>query len=81
MAVSAATDGDEAAPSTGGSRSEIATGALAAALATAAAAAALLASPRYFFTDDYTTQFVPVFREIARLVGQGHFPLITDRIW
>jgi len=56
-------------------------GVLAAAVAVAAAAAALFVSPRYFFTDDYTTQFVPVFREVARLLGQGHFPLITDRIW
>ena len=56
-------------------------GVLAAAVAVAAAAAALIVSPRYFFTDDYTTQFVPVFREVARLLGQGHFPLITDRIW
>ncbi len=56
-------------------------GFLAAAIAVAAAAVALIASPRFFFTDDYTTQFIPVFREIARLLAQGQFPLITDRVW
>ncbi|HEY2480572.1 MAG TPA: hypothetical protein VGI30_00050, partial [Caulobacteraceae bacterium] len=79
--VSVATEVEKEARPAGALRNEIVTGALAAALATLAAAAALLVSPRYFFTDDYTTQFIPVFREIARLVGQGHFPLITDRIW
>ena len=56
-------------------------GILAAVLATAVAATALLASRRYFLTDDFATYFVPGFREIARLIGEGRFPLLTDRIW
>jgi hypothetical protein len=24
---------------------------------------------------------MPDFREIARLLGQGHFPLVSDRLW
>ena len=39
------------------------------------------ASRRFFLTDDYATYFMPGFSEIARLLGQGHFPLLTDRIW
>ncbi len=62
-------------------RHELALGALAAVLAVAIAATGLLASRRFFLIDDYATQFIPVFREIARLLGQGHYPLLTDRIW
>ncbi len=60
---------------------ELALGVLAALLAVAVAATALVASRRFFLIDDYATQFIPVFREIARLLGQGHYPLLTDRIW
>jgi hypothetical protein len=56
-------------------------GVLAAALAVAVAATALLATRRYFLTDDFATYFVPGFREVARLIGEGRFPLLTDRIW
>ena len=82
MQVSVGPSDTEAAAGGGrGARIDWALGALAAALAAAAAAVALIASPRFFFTDDYTTQFIPVFREIARLLAQGQFPLITDRVW
>jgi hypothetical protein len=53
----------------------------AAAVAVAVAATALLASRRYFLTDDFATYFVPGFREVARLIADGRFPLLTDRIW
>ena len=39
------------------------------------------ATQRYFLTDDFATYFVPGFREVARLIGEGQFPLLTDRIW
>ncbi|HEY8068962.1 MAG TPA: hypothetical protein VIF38_08715 [Burkholderiales bacterium] len=54
---------------------------LAAALSTAIASTALLATPRFFFTDDYVTYFLPGFREIGRMLARGEFPLLTDRIW
>lgn len=81
MEVSVAPGGADTLLPAIGARTDWALGALAAVLAMAAAAAALLVSPRYFFTDDYATQFTPAFREIARLLAQGHFPLITDRVW
>ena len=81
MQPSAALDGEQTAQAHRAEKNEFIWALLAAALATATAAAVLLLTPRYFFNDDYTTQFVPVFSEIARLLGQGHFPLITDRIW
>jgi hypothetical protein len=56
-------------------------GLLAALLAAAAAGSALWIHPGFFLSDDYATQFMPVFREIARLVSSGQAPLITDRIW
>jgi len=68
-------------PPSGGVRTDVAIGVLAAALAVAVAATALAVSPRFFLTDDYATYFMPGFREIARLLAHGQFPLLTDRIW
>jgi hypothetical protein len=62
-------------------RTDFLVGALAAALSMAAAASALLASRRFFFTDDYVTYYMPGFREIARLLYEGQFPFLTDRLW
>jgi hypothetical protein len=59
----------------------LAAGALAAAVAVAVAATALVVSPGFFLTDDYAAQFMPAFREIARLLAHGQFPLLSDRIW
>jgi len=64
-----------------GFRAEAAAGALAAVVSVAAAAAPLLAHPGLFLTDDYATQFMPAFREIARLLSHGQFPLLTGRLW
>jgi len=50
-------------------------------LAVAAAGAPLLWEPRFFYTDDYQTYFMPLFHEVARLLETGEFPFITDRIW
>lgn len=41
----------------------------------------LLWEPRFFYTDDYQTFFMPMFHEVARLLGEGELPLITDRLW
>ena len=62
-------------------RTDVLVGALAAGLSMAAAASALAVSPRFFFTDDYVTYYMPGFREIARLLYEGRFPLLTDRLW
>ena len=60
---------------------DFALGLFAALLAMAVAATAALANHRLFLTDDYATYYMPDFREIARLLGQGHFPSVTDRLW
>lgn len=54
---------------------------LCAAGAVLVASSVLLHSPRFFYTDDYQTYFMPAFREIARLIGTGQLPFITDRLW
>jgi len=64
-----------------GFRSEVTLGALAAVVCLLAAAAPLLAQPNLFLTDDYATQFMPAFGEIARLLSHGQFPLVTNRLW
>lgn len=34
-----------------------------------------------FYRDDFQTEYMPAFHEIARLLKIGQFPLITDRLW
>lgn len=41
----------------------------------------LAVNDRFYFNDDYQSYFMPVFREIARLIMAGEFPLSTPRIW
>jgi hypothetical protein len=50
-------------------------------VAVGAASCALLANPALYLTDDYATAFMPVFREVARLIWHGQAPLLTDRLW
>jgi hypothetical protein len=45
------------------------------------ASIALLFNRRFFLTDDYATQFAPMFKEISRQLHAGDFPLLTDRLW
>ena len=81
LQVSVTLQGNTDARPGGALRLDVLAGVLAAFLSVAIAAGALIASRRYFLNDDYATQFIPVFREIARLLGAGHFPLVTDRLW
>lgn len=51
------------------------------ALASVFAAGTLALTGHNYYNDDYCTYFIPLFKEISRLIGEGHFPIITDRIW
>lgn len=48
---------------------------------TAVALLPLLIDTRFYFNDDYQSYFLPMFREIARLLASGEFPLATPKIW
>ena len=43
--------------------------------------ALLLVNRTFYFNDDFQLYFAPMFTEIARLLGEGVFPLATDRSW
>jgi len=45
------------------------------------AASALLNRADFFLHDDFRTYFLPMFREMSRLLLSGEFPLLTDRLW
>lgn len=50
-------------------------------LAALLAALPELVFPGFYYRDDMQSQYVPVLREIARAVGHGQLPLLTDETW
>jgi len=60
---------------------DFAAGLACACVAVAVASVGFLNNHRFFFTDDFQTYAIPMYKEVARLLLAGHLPFITDRMW
>lgn len=64
-----------------GAASELTAAAVAVVAAVVMTAMPLLLRPGFYYNDDFQTQFLPMFLEIARLLKSGELPFVTDRVW